>query len=114
PPNSGIILPSQKNGFAYNASHVNTLYSMLRRHYRRPFEFICVTDDPIGIDENIKCLPLWDKCIYLGGCYNRLYVFSDHMKNFIGPRFACVDMDCVIVGDVTPIFDRTEDFIINS
>jgi hypothetical protein len=35
------------------------------------------------------------------------------MKEIIGPRFACVDLDCVITGNVDRIFSRTDPFIIN-
>jgi hypothetical protein len=114
PPGVGFVLPSQKRGHVYGPEHVNRAHAGLKRHLRMPFETVCITDDPSGINEDIKCLPLWDKCRYLGGCYNRLYVFSQDMKWFIGPRFACLDLDSVIVGDVTPIFKRKEDFIINS
>jgi hypothetical protein len=113
-PGVGFLLPNQKRGHEYGPDHVNIAHAMLKRHLRMPFETVCITDDPAGIDPAIRCIPLWDKCRYLGGCFNRLYVFSADMARFIGPRFACLDLDCVIVDDVTPIFARTEKFIINS
>lgn len=110
----GFQLPSQMWGGGYTPDHVNIAARMLRRHLKMPFEVLCVTDDPTGIDDSIRCIPLWDKCRFLGGCYNRLYVFSKDMARFIGPRFACLDIDCVLTGDVTPIFSRREEFIINA
>lgn len=109
----GIVMPSQSH-IQYTAQHVNTLHSMLKRHLHIPFDLICITDDPMGIDPDITCLPLWDKCRYLGGCFNRLYVFSEHMAKFIGPRFVCIDMDCAIISDITPLFNRQDDFIMNT
>lgn len=98
----------------YSALYVNRLRNMVWRNLRIPHRFICVTDDPGGVDPRIEIVPLWDKCLNIGGCFNRLYTFSPDMEALFGPRFVCIDLDCVIVGDVTPLFTRTEDFIINS
>lgn len=95
----------------YTAQHVNILERMLKRHLKIDHELICITDMPEGI--NCRTIPLWDKCKDLGGCYNRLYMFSSGMKELIGPRFAAIDLDCVITGDVTPIFTMEESFIIH-
>lgn len=96
----------------YTAKHVNILRNMLERHVKIPHQLICVTDDPDGIDSRVKVMPLWDKCRNLGGCYNRLWVFSGEAG--LGERFVCIDLDCVIVNDCTDLFTRTEDFIMNS
>lgn len=106
-------MPSQRL-VAYSAKHVNTLFSMLKRHSNIAFEPVCITDDPNGIDADVRVLPLWDKCLFLRGCFNRLYVFSNDMARYIGPRFLCIDMDCVITGDVTDILKRPEPFVMNS
>lgn len=34
------------------------------------------------------------------------------MRDLIGERFISIDLDCVIVDDITPICERDEDFII--
>lgn len=98
----------------YTGMHVNILHNMLWRNIKMPFRFVCITDDSTGIDPRIETIPLWDKYIALGGCYNRLFVFSKDMLSVLGSRFACIDLDCVIVDDVTHIFNNQEDFIINS
>jgi hypothetical protein len=84
---------------------------MVKRNIKIPFKFTCVTDDPAGLDPHINVVPLWDKCRALGGCYNRLYTFSKDMKDILGERFVCIDVDTVIVGDLTPMFSRSEPFI---
>lgn len=112
-PGAPQLLPQVPN-LVYSAKHVNILYYSLGRNLKIPFNFVCVTDDSSGLDHRIEVIPLWDKCRNLGGCYNRLYVFSKDMRSLLGRRFACIDLDCVITGDVTPIFSRQEDFIINS
>ena len=107
----GYRLPSLSVIGQYTAAHVNNMYRAVQRHTTVPHEFICITDDPEGIE--CKTLPLWDKCRELGGCYNRLYVFSEDMREIIGDRFICIDLDCVIVGSLDALFSRDEDFIIN-
>lgn len=98
----------------YGPEHVNTLRRMVARHLDMAHEFVCVTDDAAGLDPAIRVVDLWDDCIALGGCYNRLKTFAPEMRDVLGPRFVCIDLDCVIVDDITPLLDREDDFIINS
>jgi len=93
------------------ARHVNILFNMLRRNMKVPFQPVCITDDPSGLDPDIRVIKLWDKHRDLGGCWNRLYIFSEDMKDLIGNRFAYMDVDTVITGDVTPIFSRPDPII---
>jgi hypothetical protein len=102
------------------AEHVNTLRNMVARHYNAPHEFVCITDDPSGIDADIRIVPLWDDFASLPSplgargpsCYRRLKAFSAEAAEIIGPRFVSLDLDTVIVGDVRPLFDRPEEFAI--
>lgn len=107
----GYTLPSSIDN-QYTAQHVNRLERMVAKNLSLPYEFICITDDPTGV--NCRTIPLWDKCRKLGGCYNRLYVFSEDMKYLIGERFVCIDLDCVVTGPLDRLFSRKEDFIINA
>jgi len=106
----GFVLPAAIA--RYTADHVNILYRMLLRHYHKPFRLICVTDDPRGIE--CETLRLWDKYKDLGGCFNRLYTFSPDVEMELGQRFVCMDLDCVITADITNLFDRDDDFVMNS
>jgi hypothetical protein len=104
----------------FTAKHVNVLRRMVARHYKAPHRFVCITDDADGFDPEIEVLPIWDDYanvpsphgIAAPSCYRRLKVFTPEMSTTIGPRFLCLDLDTVILGDVRAIFDRTEDFII--
>jgi hypothetical protein len=97
---------------------VNVLFSMLTRHYHAPFELICVTDDPKGIDPRIRVVPLWDDFSKLPSphgraypsCYRRLKMFSEWGDSIFGPRFVSIDLDVVICRDITPLFDNEFDF----
>ena len=103
----------------FTARHVNTLRRMVARHYAKPHRFICITDDAIGLDEGIEVVPLWDDYRSVqnptgGGrpsCYLRLKLFDPSIRNQIGDRFVMLDLDCVILGDLSPIFGRPEDAV---
>lgn len=103
----------------FGAGHVNILRNMVARHYKKPHEFVCVTDDPEGIDPDIRIVPLWDEFAEIPSphgkgnpsCYRRLRAFAPDMAEILGPRFVWLDLDCVIVRDLSPLFDRPEPFI---
>src|SRR6185436_17852511 len=45
-------------------------------------------------------------------CYRRLKLFSAEAKELIGERIVALDLDMVITGDLVPLWDRPEDFVI--
>jgi hypothetical protein len=98
---------------------VNILRAMVRRHYAHPHTFTCITDDPTGIDSDIRILPLWNDYADVpsphGGrnpsCYRRLKLFSREAADLIGPRLVSIDLDTVIVGDVAPLWNRSDDLV---
>jgi len=104
-------LPSSIN--QYGPEHVNILYHSIQRNTTVPHRFICVTDDSKDLHPDIEVVDLWDYYQYLGGCYNRLYIFSADIEDLFGPRFVTIDLDCVITGNIDHLLKRTEDFIIN-
>ena len=108
---TGMQLPSSID--QYGAEHVNILYHSIQRNTTIPHRFICVTDNDKGLHPDIEVVPLWNFCQELGGCYNRLYIFSDEVKSIFGERFIALDLDCVVTGNIDHILNRTEDFIIN-
>lgn len=105
---------------AFTAQHVNTLARMIERCYARPHQVICVTDDATGIDADIGIVPLWPTHAGLPSphgrgnpsCYRRLRAFAADAAELFGPRFVSLDLDCVVTGDLTPLFDRPEDIVL--
>lgn len=103
----------------YGPEQVNTLARMVRRHYSAPHRFVCVTDDAEGIDPSIDVLPLWDDHAKIPNphgsknpsCYRRLRLFAPEMGAVLGRRYVSLDLDTVILRDVTPLWDRPEDFV---
>jgi hypothetical protein len=104
----------------YDAETVNTLFRMVDRHYPLPHRNICVTDDAKGIDPHIDIVPVWNDHGHIvnpsgphnPSCYRRLKMFAPDAGKTFGERIVVMDLDVVIVRDVTPLFTRTEDFII--
>lgn len=104
----------------YTAEHVNVMARMVARFYSAPHEVVCITDDPDGLSPTIRPLPLWSDFAELPNpngpqfpsCYRRLKLFAPEAAQLIGERFVIIDLDCVLVGDVRPLWDRPEDFVI--
>lgn len=113
--------PPQGYRSTFTGEQVNVLAAMVRRHYRKPHTFTCFTDDATGIDQEhvtIKQLPtLFADVISPHGikgpsCYRRLNMFAPQAGKTFGERFVSLDLDTVIVGDMVPLWDREEDFVI--
>jgi len=104
----------------YGPETVNTLQRMVARWYHDPHRFVCVTDDPTGIDSSVSVLPLWPDFADMpsphGGknpsCYRRLKLYAPEMADLIGPRFVALDLDMVITGDLRPLWNRPEDIVL--
>lgn len=119
---SVIVFKWKKTGYrsTFSSANVNVTRRMVARHYLKPHRFICITDDPKGLDEGIEYVPLWNDHAEIpnpswpGGpsCYRRLRVFSEEFREIAGDRFVCLDLDVVITRDLAPLWDRTENFLI--
>ncbi|MDK1386372.1 hypothetical protein QN224_13230 [Sinorhizobium sp. 8-89] len=85
-----------KWGTKYCAADVNRLAQSIRRHAARPVNIICFTDDPAGVQTRTMVLPKIDD-IELHGWWWKVWLFS------AGIPFLFLDLDCVVVGDVTAL-----------
>lgn len=110
-----LTIATFKWGDKYTHRHVDVLHSMLRRNLTLPFDFACITDDVRGemrdTATGVRYLPLWPEMRDAKLCGVRLMAFSPWMRELIGHRFAWVDLDVVITGNVDHIFGRKEAFI---
>lgn len=103
----------------FTGDHVNAVARMARRNYRGELRVICVTDDATGIDPDVEVLPDWRDWAAIPSphgkgapaCYRRLRGFHPDIAQHFGPRFVSLDLDVVIVGDMTPVWDRDDDFV---
>lgn len=107
----------------FTAEHVNVHAAMVRRHYPAKHRYVCITDNPIGLD--VESFPLWrdhenlqnPSGFNLPSCYRRLRIFDPETQKSMGieegERIFCMDLDIVIVADIRPLLrlDETADFI---
>jgi hypothetical protein len=103
----------------FSSEHVNVLRNMVERNYRNEHQVVCFTDDDRGIDRRVRCFPVSNSHGNLQNplgpeypsCYRRLVAFSPGFEQYVGERFISLDLDCVIVDDVTTLWDRPEDIV---
>jgi hypothetical protein len=104
----------------YGPETVNVLRRMVARHYEAPHRFVCITDDPVGLDPEVEVVPLWPDFAAVPSphgdknpsCYRRLRLYAPDIASVMGPRFVSLDLDCVITGDLRPVWDRPEDIVL--
>lgn len=101
----------------FTSEHVNVLQRMVARHLKLPHRFLCVTDDPAGLE--CKPIRLWPEPQVHGipperpNCYRRLRLFAADAEKIVGgDRILSIDLDTVICDDITPLVDRPEPFVI--
>lgn len=99
-------------GDKYAAEHVNRLRSMVRRNLAVPHDFYCITDDPAGLDEFVKPVPIWADYSNWQKHRRRLKIFAPEMAEVFGPRLLQIDLDMAVVGDLTPLASIDAEFCI--
>jgi len=62
-----------------------------------------------------ETIPLWEDNLYMKGIipgsWVRIKSWAPEMKELLGPRIVSLDLDCCVVGDLAPLFDRAEPFV---
>jgi hypothetical protein len=100
-----------KWGTLFSARHVNVLRAMLARHLHVDHRLICVSDDPTGLDGDIVAVSMPDTYVDTPRCRRRMQQWSREWSAPFGPRMLAIDLDVVIVDDITPIVDRHEPIV---
>ncbi len=94
----------------FTAKHVNTLQSMLARHLHMDHRLLCLTDDTDGLDGDILTWPI-TQFTDTPRCRRRMVQYSKDFAALVGPRFFSMDLDVVLVDDITPLLRRTEPLV---
>lgn len=103
-----------KWGTKYGPEYVNRLYAMVRRHLRGEFKFVCLTDRTDGIRAEVECLPIPPLALPPGipeRGWTKLTTFEADLHGLKGPALF-LDLDVVIVDDITPFFEVPGEFLI--
>lgn len=101
------VILSMKWGTLYPSLYVNVLHRACRDHLADDFRFVCLTDDPTGLEPEIEALPIPNiGCTpehYRRGAWPKLSVFTEGLFGLQG-RALFIDLDVVILGDLAPFF----------
>lgn len=121
----GWLWQQEKCAVHYEIEHANVWARMIHRNLTAPHRIVIMTDYPEKrwkeFDETIEPKVLWPDWRDLKTprwkddkpqCYVRLKAFSEEAIQYFGPRFASVDLDCVVTDNLDPIFVRKEPFLI--
>lgn len=104
---------------SFGPETVHVLRDMVARHYSHPHRFVCITDDARGL-EGIETVALWKDHADVENphgrrnpsCYRRLKLFDPAIAPVLGRRLVSLDLDTVIVGDLSALWNRPEPFVI--
>lgn len=117
-----------ENGRSFPSRAVNELRARIRKHYRAPHRFVCITDDTAGLDASIEVreLPatglgevrtllepvqMGGRLVHYPSCYQRLWIFSEAARE-LGDLLFQLDVDTLPVGDLVPLVrDFPGDFV---
>ncbi len=109
-----------KWGKKYGPEYVNKLHNMVGRNLKRPFRFVCLTDDAAGIDPQIEVKPIpaigfdeFDqrKPWTFAHGWLKLTSFAFPLYDLQG-RTLFLDLDIVILDSLDPFFDQKGDFVV--
>ena len=98
-----------KWGTRYPSSFTNILYASVKRHLHRPFRFVCITDDPMGLNPGIDAQPFpecpdIDVLGFWPNIFVKLCLYKPGLANLSGPTLF-FDVDIVIQQDIDCFFD---------
>lgn len=91
----------------FTKDHVNNVYRQYQKHLTIPHRFVCVTDQPEGIEcetYDIEDFPTWPEVAPTGwdnraSDFFRLALFTDFGKQF-GERILMTDLDIWVKGNI--------------
>lgn len=101
----------------YTPEIVIEMRDMVKRFYKKPHRFVCVTDQKIDGVETIRLGKLFadlDNPTWENGpsCYRRLIAFKKDAARLFGSRFVSIDLDTILLDDVTELWDRKEPVVL--
>lgn len=98
-------------GSLFSVEYVNRLRGMLARRLRLPHQLYCVTDDPAGLHSDVVFVPMPREFADTPRCRRRMQQYSADFDRKIGGRLWLIDLDVVIVADITELLDRPEPIV---
>jgi hypothetical protein len=104
-----------KWGTAYSADYVNRLYSMVARNVTGPLRFVCYTDDPRGVRDDVACLPCPEIDLpspQRNKGWRKVNLWAERLAGFDGGDVLFLDLDLVITGNIDCFFTWGDDYCV--
>ena len=104
-----------KHGNKYDGKYVNILYSMAKKHSTVPFEFVCITERPHGLDPAIKVYPCpdWGVAGERKGWWYKVMLFQPQFQEAMGDEFIFFDLDVVIFNNIDKLWEhKPNEFVV--
>jgi len=102
------LLICTKWGDKYGHEYVNRLYAGARKHITPPFDFVCLTDDPVGLHTEIISAPIPDLgCnapIRTSGKWRKVALWGSKLKDLKGTALF-IDLDSIIIKNIDCYFE---------
>jgi hypothetical protein len=95
---SDLIIACVRTGTLYGIDYVRKLRNMVARHLKRPYTFVCLTDQPDRC-EGVAFLDVSD--IGLPGWWAKMILFAPEWRGLA--KVVYIDLDTVIINDITPL-----------
>ena len=110
---------TMKWGKAYSSQEVNILFRAVAAHTSSRFDFVCLTDNPVGLDSRIKTreIPvsgldgLPDDWMNRGGVWPKVCLYHPDLKREFR-QILFIDIDTLIVGNIDPLLDDPGDELV--
>ncbi len=97
---------------AFPASYVTVLRNAVAAHLKRKHRFVCVTDNPAGLESGVEGLEMPELGIPLHyqrrGCWPKLSIFAPNLLPKSSPTLY-LDLDVMVRADLGAFFDRLEE-----
>lgn len=91
-------------GKSYGREYVERLRNMVSRHLTVPYEFVCLTDDPIPID-GVKSI-VQPNAGYARGWWHKVHMFDPSLP--IQGRILYFDLDIVVVNNLNILINNLD------
>jgi hypothetical protein len=109
-----VTILCMKWGSKYGPEYVNNLHNMVRRHLRRPHRFVCLTDDPGGIQQGVDCLPIPELQLPPNSPergWTKLVTYTTPLYDIRG-TVLFLDLDLLVVDAIDCLFEPEGAFMI--
>ncbi len=100
------VIACLKWGTGYPAIYTNMLYRAISDTISVPFTFVCITDDPTGLDDGIETRPLppfaLERHLWTHGIWPKFAICAKDMFTPETP-ILYLDVDVLVTGDLAPL-----------